>query len=97
MPSLDDARLRWAVAAAAPGADIVEVRGLRDGGSPWLLRLSLDGRERGVVLRVGRDPAPAPANRPDHTLLDATPDTLAPLGPLPDDARLHGSTDCLPP
>ncbi len=58
MPSLDDARPRWAVAAAAPGADVVEVRGLRDGGSPWLLRLSLDGRERGVVLRVGRDPAP---------------------------------------
>jgi aminoglycoside phosphotransferase (APT) family kinase protein len=58
MPSIDDARLRWAVAAAAPGADVVEVRGLRDGGSPWLLRLSHDGRERGVVLRVGRDPEP---------------------------------------
>ncbi len=31
----------------------------------------------------------APANQPDHTLLDATLDTLAPLGPLPDDATLH--------
>jgi aminoglycoside phosphotransferase (APT) family kinase protein len=58
MPSVDDARLRWAVAAAAPGADVIEVRGLRDGGSPWLLRLSLDGHERGVVLRVGQDSGP---------------------------------------
>lgn len=31
----------------------------------------------------------APANRPDHTLLDATLDTLTLLGPLPDDPRLH--------
>jgi len=32
---------------------------------------------------------PAPANRPDHTLLDATLNTLAQVGPLPDGARLH--------
>ncbi|GIH14280.1 phosphotransferase family protein [Rugosimonospora africana] len=56
--TLDERLQSWAVAAAAPGADVMEVRGLRDGGSPWLLRLSSDGRERGVVLRVGRDPAP---------------------------------------
>lgn len=56
--TLDRRLLRWAVAAAAPGADVTEVRGLRDGGSPWLLLLSLDGHGRGVVLRVGRDPAP---------------------------------------
>lgn len=31
----------------------------------------------------------APANRPDHTLLDATLDTLTLLGPLPGDPRLH--------
>lgn len=56
--TLDDRLVRWAVSAAAPGADVIEVRGLRDGGTPWLLRLSLDGRERDAVLRVGRDPAP---------------------------------------
>src|SRR5262245_12226152 len=56
--TLDERLLDWAVAAAAPGAEVTEVRGLRDGGSPWLLRLSLDGGERGVVLRAGRDPAP---------------------------------------
>jgi aminoglycoside phosphotransferase (APT) family kinase protein len=58
MPLPDDALLTWAVSAAAPGAQVVEVRGLRDGGSPWLLRLRLDGREWGVVLRVGQDPVP---------------------------------------
>lgn len=56
--TLDDRLLQWAVAAAAAGADVLEVRGLRDGGSPWLVQLSLEGRARGVVLRVGRDPAP---------------------------------------
>jgi aminoglycoside phosphotransferase (APT) family kinase protein len=60
MASLDRALLRWAVGAAAPGADVIEVRGLRDGGSPWLLRLDRHGRLRGVVLRVGsaQDPSP---------------------------------------
>jgi hypothetical protein len=53
MPSLDPALLRWAVREAAPGADVVEVRGQRDGGSPWLLRLDRGGTPRGVVLRVG--------------------------------------------
>src|SRR5215218_6406114 len=53
MSSLDPALLRWAVQAAAPGAEVAEVRGLRDGGSPWLVRLERGGRARGVVLRVG--------------------------------------------
>ena len=52
MPSLDPGLLEWAVRAAAPGAEVAEVRGLRDGGSPWLVRLGRDGRH-GVVLRVG--------------------------------------------
>jgi hypothetical protein len=39
MPSLDPGLLEWAVRAAAPGAEVAEVRGLRDGGSPWLVRL----------------------------------------------------------
>src|SRR5262245_1492098 len=55
MPSLDPALLRWAVRVAAPGAEVAEVRGLRDGGSPWLLRLDRAGGGRGVVLRVGGD------------------------------------------
>jgi aminoglycoside phosphotransferase (APT) family kinase protein len=54
MPSLDPNLLRWAVRVAAPGAEVAEVRGLRDGGSPWLVRLGRGGRPRGVVLRVGR-------------------------------------------
>ena len=58
MPSLDPALLQWAVRGAAPGADVTEVRGLRDGGSPWLVRLSRGGTERSVVLRVGTDPSP---------------------------------------
>ena len=53
MPSLDPGLLDWAVGAAAPGAEVVEVRGLRDGGSPWLVRLGRGGGQRSVVLRVG--------------------------------------------
>jgi aminoglycoside phosphotransferase (APT) family kinase protein len=53
MDALDPGLLRRAVRAADPGAEVAEVRGLRDGGSPWLLRLRRGGRTRGVVLRVG--------------------------------------------
>jgi len=53
MDALDPSLLRRAVRAADPGAEVAEVRGLRDGGSPWLLRLRRGGRTRGVVLRVG--------------------------------------------
>jgi aminoglycoside phosphotransferase (APT) family kinase protein len=53
MPSLDPGLLEWAVRAAAPGAEVAQVRGLRDGGSPWLVRLGRGGGGRGVVLRVG--------------------------------------------
>ena len=59
MPAPDPAALRWAVNAAAPGADVTEVRGLRDGGSPWLVRLSRHGTERSVVLRAGTSQDPA--------------------------------------
>jgi aminoglycoside phosphotransferase (APT) family kinase protein len=58
MPSLDPAPLGWAVRAVAPGADVTGVRGLRDGGSPWLIRFSRHGQERGVVLRVGTSQGP---------------------------------------
>jgi aminoglycoside phosphotransferase (APT) family kinase protein len=55
MASLDPGLLEWAVRAAAPGAEVAEVRGLRDGGSPWLVRFGRGGGGRGVVLRVGGD------------------------------------------
>jgi aminoglycoside phosphotransferase (APT) family kinase protein len=60
MPTLDRGLLEWAVRAAAPGAEVAEVRGLRDGGSPWLVRLGGHGAERAVVLRVGAGEDPAP-------------------------------------
>jgi aminoglycoside phosphotransferase (APT) family kinase protein len=58
MASPDAGLLSWAVRVAAPGAEVAEVRGLRDGGTPWLLRLGRGGAGRAVVLRVGGDPAP---------------------------------------
>ena len=47
---LDDQQLRWVLGVA--GAEPREVRGLRSGGAPWLLRF--DDRE--LVLRVPPDP-----------------------------------------
>jgi len=55
MASLDPGLLEWAVRVAAPGAQVADVRGLRDGGSPWLVRFGRGGGGRGVVLRVGAD------------------------------------------
>src|SRR4029453_11093191 len=49
MASLDPVLLRWVVGTAAPGAEVTEVRGLRDGGSPWLVRLTRHGTARSVV------------------------------------------------
>jgi aminoglycoside phosphotransferase (APT) family kinase protein len=60
MASLDPGLLEWAVRAAAPGAEVAEVRGLRDGGSPWLVRLGRRGGRRSVVLRVGSGQDPSP-------------------------------------
>jgi aminoglycoside phosphotransferase len=59
VPAPDPAALRWAVNAAAPGAAVTEVRGLRDGGSPWLVRLTRHGQDRGVVLRAATSQDPA--------------------------------------
>ena len=53
MASLPPGLLDWAVGVTAPGAEVAEVRGLRDGGSPWLVRPGRRGRQRSVVLRVG--------------------------------------------
>jgi aminoglycoside phosphotransferase (APT) family kinase protein len=92
MPSLDPASLHWAVQAAAPGAEVAAVRGLRDGGSPWLIRLTRHGQERSVVLRVGTngDPSSLPTeiaalqlaaehNIPAPRLLAADLDRTPPL------------------
>ncbi len=56
MSAPDPELLEWVVRSAAPGAAVTEVRGLRDGGSPWLVRLD----DRGVVLRVGDAADPSP-------------------------------------
>jgi aminoglycoside phosphotransferase (APT) family kinase protein len=53
MPTLDEAILRWALDGAAPGARVTEVRGLRDGGTPWLVRYLHGGGTGAVVVRVG--------------------------------------------
>ena len=58
MAFLDPASLQWAVDAAAPGAEVIEVSGLRDGGSPWLIRPTAHRQERNLVLRVGTDQDP---------------------------------------
>lgn len=50
--SLDDAVLAW-VLTAVDGDRIVEVKGLRAGGSPWLVRYAAAGHTGTAVLRVG--------------------------------------------
>jgi aminoglycoside phosphotransferase (APT) family kinase protein len=47
---LDDRALRWVESMI--GAAPIEVRGLRDGGAPWLLRFA----DRDVVLRTAQEP-----------------------------------------
>lgn len=57
----DPGALRWAAEVLGPGTVIEQVHGLRDGGSPWLLRLRVAGEGaasaagRQVVLRVVPD------------------------------------------
>jgi aminoglycoside phosphotransferase (APT) family kinase protein len=53
MTSLDPELQKWAAQAALPGAGVTDVRGLRDGGSPWLLCVRRRDVELEVVLRVG--------------------------------------------
>jgi hypothetical protein len=51
-----------------------------------------DGIKRSVIhdgYGIPLGVVPAPANRPDHTLLDATPQTLEVIGPLPENACPH--------
>ncbi|MGH2368846.1 MAG: phosphotransferase family protein [Chloroflexota bacterium] len=44
--------LRWAADAVGAGANVVAVKGLHEGSSPWLLRIEHGGSTREVVLRV---------------------------------------------
>lgn len=46
------AQLAWAAAAVGTDAQVERVRGLHDGGSPWLLDIVSGGQVRQVLLRV---------------------------------------------
>jgi hypothetical protein len=48
--------LTWAIEGTLPGAAVVEAIAMRDGGSPWLLRLRRDGAAVECVLRGGEAP-----------------------------------------
>lgn len=50
--------LAWAAQAVAPGAQITQAAGLREGGNPWLLRLERAGKGYRAVLKTG-NPASA--------------------------------------
>jgi aminoglycoside phosphotransferase (APT) family kinase protein len=50
---MDPVLLRWAVDTVAPGAEVVEVRGMRDGGSPWRVTYRANGATGSVVVRAG--------------------------------------------
>lgn len=45
--------LRWVERATAPGARVTDVRGLRRGGNPWLVRVEGSRAVEAAVLRVG--------------------------------------------
>ena len=53
MSQLDEPLQRWVVDAVAPGSMVTKVRGLRDGGSPWLIVFDRADSPREVILRVG--------------------------------------------
>jgi Ser/Thr protein kinase RdoA (MazF antagonist) len=56
---IDPALTAWALETLAPGGSLVDARGLRDGGAPWLLQVrEADGSEAWAVLRVGPSDAP---------------------------------------
>jgi aminoglycoside phosphotransferase len=57
---IDPALTTWALETLAPGSSLVDARGLREGGAPWLLQVrAADGGEVWAVLRVGPSDAPA--------------------------------------
>lgn len=50
---MDEGLQRWAVDTVAPGAEVVGVRGLRDGGSPYRVTYRAGGATGSVIVRVG--------------------------------------------
>lgn len=52
----EPAALAWAASAVGPGAKIQSVRGMREGGNPWRLRLAHRGTEPEVVLKTASAP-----------------------------------------
>ncbi|HEY3504984.1 MAG TPA: aminoglycoside phosphotransferase family protein [Actinocatenispora sp.] len=52
----EPAALAWAANAVRPGAKIQSVRGMREGGNPWRLRLSHRGTETEAVLKTASAP-----------------------------------------
>lgn len=53
MTGLPDEVLAWVLAGAAPGSEVREVTGLRQGGAPWLIRFTDEARNP-VVVRTGK-------------------------------------------
>ncbi len=53
MPELATATLQWVADALGDGGSVTVLRGLRDGGSPWLLHVTRGIDEFELVLRVG--------------------------------------------
>ena len=51
-PFPSEAVLRWVADAVGVGANVVVVKSLHGGFSPWLLRIEHGGSTRAVVLRV---------------------------------------------
>jgi aminoglycoside phosphotransferase (APT) family kinase protein len=54
MAELTDALMAWVMSSVAPGCAVEEMVGLRQGGSPWLIRLT-GGAVTEVVLRLGSE------------------------------------------
>jgi aminoglycoside phosphotransferase (APT) family kinase protein len=52
------AAIQWAADTLLPGGRVAEVRGLRDGGMPWLVRVVGAADTRSGVLRLGGSGAP---------------------------------------
>lgn len=64
MPYPRPKQLAWAAATIGADSQVVQVRGLHDGGSPWLVDIDHGGRIHHVVLRVAdRDRVWPPAIR----------------------------------
>jgi aminoglycoside phosphotransferase (APT) family kinase protein len=79
MPSeIDPGYAAWALSTLAPGGTLIAVRGLRDGGAPWLVAArTKDGREVEAVLRAG------PTGEPEDIRTEAASLEFAAANGLP--------------